>query len=134
MYGPLTSILSEAVLPARLLIGLVAATVAAEGGHEDDEVEGRLRRGTDARGESKGDGSVRGASFGSECGMVMALSLALCDSKSRGGAQGTPFCVCSWIGLSDTTERGGETPSALCCRLGCVVSMSRQNRAGPCRY
>ena len=64
----------------RLLMGLVAATVAAEG-EDADEVEDRPRRGTEALGESKGSGSVRGGSCGGECGMVIALSRLPCDSR-----------------------------------------------------
>ena len=97
LYGPLPSILSEAVLPTRLLMGLVAATVAAEGEHEDDEVD-RPRRGTKPLGESKGEGSVRGASLGGECGMVVALSRLPCDSRIEVEPNARLSVCVVWVG------------------------------------
>lgn len=91
MYGPPSSILRDAVLLTRLLMGLVGATVAAEG--DADEVEDTPRRGTEARGESKGSGSVRGGSCGGECSMVIALSQLPCDSKVVVKPKHA-FCVC----------------------------------------
>lgn len=60
------------MLPTRLLVGLVAATVEAEGAEVEDRPRALCR--TEARGDST---SVRGGSCGGECGMVIAPKYAL---------------------------------------------------------
>jgi hypothetical protein len=54
-------------------MGLMATMAAAEGEDEDDEVGDRPRRGMEARGDSKGDGGVRGGSCGSEYDVVIVF-------------------------------------------------------------
>lgn len=71
MYGPPPTF-REAMLPTRLLVGLVAATVEAEGADVEDRPRAPCR--TEARGDSN---SVRGGSCGGECGMVMAAEHSL---------------------------------------------------------
>lgn len=56
----------------------MAAIAAAEGEDDDDKVGDRPRLGMEARGDSKGDGGVRGGSCGGEYDMVIVSYIFYC--------------------------------------------------------